>query len=79
MLELQNSQVYFRNQLVPFSDANLSIASAPMLYGLSIYTVFPANWKEQQSKLYLFRLEEHFKRLHSRLGNGQFASVQVHP
>jgi branched-chain amino acid aminotransferase len=63
MKQLQNSDVYFRNKFIPFNEANLSIASAPMLYGLSTYTVFPVFWNEQQQKRYLFRLEDHFKRL----------------
>ena len=63
MNELKDSVAYFRDKFVPFGEANLSIASAPMLYGLSIYTVFPAMWNAKQSKLYMFRLEDHFKRL----------------
>jgi branched-chain amino acid aminotransferase len=54
---------YFRDGFVPFDKANLSIASAPVLYGLSVYTVFPAFWNEREQQLYLFRLEDHFKRL----------------
>jgi branched-chain amino acid aminotransferase len=62
-LELQNSEAYFRDSFVPFSQANVSIASSPVLYGLSVYTVFSVNWNEQQQKLYAFRLDEHYKRL----------------
>lgn len=54
---------YFRDRLVPFEDANLSIASAPVLYGLSIYTVFPVLWNDKERQLYMFRLKDHFKRL----------------
>lgn len=63
MKDLQNSIVYFRDKFTPFGEANLSIASAPMLYGLSTYTVFPANWSAKEGKLYMFRLEDHFRRL----------------
>jgi branched-chain amino acid aminotransferase len=48
---------------VPFSEANLSIASSPVLYGLSIYTVFSASWNDESRKLYVFRLKDHYKRL----------------
>jgi branched-chain amino acid aminotransferase len=58
-----NSEVFFRESFVPFSEANLSIASSPVLYGLSVYTVFAANWNEEQQKLYIFRLHEHYDRL----------------
>jgi hypothetical protein len=45
--DYKNGLVYFRNGLVPFSEANLSIASSPVLYGLSIYTVFSVNFNEK--------------------------------
>lgn len=61
--DFKNSQAYFRDGFVPFGEANVSIASSPVLYGLSIYTVFSANWNEQQQKLYVFRMKEHYERL----------------
>ena len=54
---------YFRDKFVAFDEANLSIASASVLYGLSIYTVMPVFWEQKQHKLYLFRLKDHYKRL----------------
>lgn len=63
MNEYQNMQVYFRDRFVPFSEANVSIASSPVLYGLSVYTVFSVNWNDKQQKLYAFRLKDHYRRL----------------
>ncbi len=40
-----SGQAYFRDAFVPFKDANVSIASSPVLYGLSVYTVFSVQWK----------------------------------
>jgi branched-chain amino acid aminotransferase len=57
------SKAYFRDGLVTMGDAQLSIASAPVLYGLSIYTVFAASWNKEKGELYMFRLREHFDRL----------------
>lgn len=62
-LELHNSDVYFRGQFVPFKEAGLSIASSPVLYGLSVYTVLDVFWDEQQQKHLVFRLNDHYKRL----------------
>lgn len=59
----QNSTVFFRDTFVPFSEASVSIASSPVLYGLSIYTVCSANWNKKHQKLYLFRLNDHYDRL----------------
>jgi branched-chain amino acid aminotransferase len=41
----------------------VSIASSPVLYGLSVYTVFSVNWNETDKKMYAFRLKEHYERL----------------
>jgi branched-chain amino acid aminotransferase len=56
-------QAFFRDSFVPFKDANVSIASSPVLYGLSVYTVFSINWNEADKKHYAFRLKDHYKRL----------------
>jgi branched-chain amino acid aminotransferase len=56
-------QAFMRDKLVPFKDANISIGSSPVLYGLSIYTVFSVNWNADEKKLYIFRLKDHYARL----------------
>lgn len=56
-------QALFRDSFVPFKDANVSIASSPVLYGLSVYTVFSVNWNEAEKKRYAFRLKDHYRRL----------------
>jgi branched-chain amino acid aminotransferase len=62
-LDIHNSEVFFRDKFVSFSEANVSIASSPVLYGLSVYTVFSVNWNEKEQKLYAFRLRDHYDRL----------------
>ncbi len=59
----QHSQVYFREKFIPFAEANVSVASSPVLYGLSIYTVFNVLWNKQNHKLHVFRLRDHYDRL----------------
>ena len=54
---------FFRDSFVPFKDANVSIASSPVLYGLSVYTVFSVNWNAAEKKHYIFRLKDHYQRL----------------
>ncbi len=60
---LDQSTVYFRDNFVQFDQANVSVASSPVLYGLSVYTVFGANWNNKHQKLHIFRLKDHYKRL----------------
>jgi branched-chain amino acid aminotransferase len=62
-LDYKNATAFIRNDFVPFKDANLSIASSPVLYGLSFYTVFSVNWNAKDKKLYAFRVADHYKRL----------------
>jgi branched-chain amino acid aminotransferase len=47
--------------LVDFSEATLHVASSAVLYGLSVYTVFPVN--KTPRGMAAFRLEDHFLRL----------------
>ena len=61
--DYQNAEVFFRDDFVPFKEANVSVASSPVLYGLSVYTVFNVNWDEEAKKLVIFRLKDHYKRL----------------
>src|SRR5690348_5854809 len=62
-----HGQAFLRDGFVPFSEANLSIASSPILYGLTIYTVFAANWNPRAGggagKLFTFRMRDHYTRL----------------
>lgn len=59
----QKSKGYFRDGLVNFDEMNLSIASASVLYGLGVYTVFNCVWDAHNDQLWAFRLEDHYKRL----------------
>jgi branched-chain amino acid aminotransferase len=62
-LDYRQSVVYLRDGFVPFDEASLSVASSPVLYGLSVYTVFGVKWDEANKKLYAFRLKDHYDRL----------------
>lgn len=52
---------YFRDGIVPIEDARLSIASSSVLYGLSVYTVFPVAVTRDGPAA--FRLKDHYTRL----------------
>ncbi|HET9173791.1 MAG TPA: branched-chain amino acid transaminase [Candidatus Saccharimonadales bacterium] len=61
--DFTKTSAYVRDTFVPFTDASLSIASSPILYGLSIYTVFAFNWNPDTRSGVIFRLREHYDRL----------------
>ncbi len=54
-------EAYFGDHIVPIEEAHLSVASAAVLYGLSVYTVFPI-WVTKEG-LAAFRLRDHYQRL----------------
>jgi branched-chain amino acid aminotransferase len=54
--------VFYGNEIVESSEAKISIASSAVLYGLSVYTVFPVSI-DKKGMLHAFRLEDHFQRL----------------
>lgn len=55
-------KVYYQDKILRSNEATLSVASSAVLYGLSVYTVFPVSVDKNGRKL-AFRLEDHFKRL----------------
>lgn len=61
--DLQKSKGYFRDGLVNFDEMNVSVASASVLYGLGVYTVFYCGWDKHNDQLWAFRIEEHYQRL----------------
>jgi branched-chain amino acid aminotransferase len=63
MHTLETSVAYMRDKFVPFADAKLSIASAPVLYGLCIYTVIMVKHDPRSNNLHIFRLKDHWTRL----------------
>jgi branched-chain amino acid aminotransferase len=60
--DFKQSTAFFDDAFVPFDTAKLSIASSPVLYGLSIYSVFGVRYHTDKT-LRIFRLKDHYNRL----------------
>jgi branched-chain amino acid aminotransferase len=54
-------KAYMDGKIIPLEYANVSVASSAVLYGLSVYTVFPVC--KGNGGLYAFRIKDHAKRL----------------
>lgn len=54
-------QAFFDDKVLPFGETNVSIASSAVLYGLSVYTVFPV--RKMSDGCIAFRLPAHWRRL----------------
>lgn len=59
----EEGTAFLRDRFLPFRDADLNIASSPVLYGLAVYTVFSVNWNGTSRALYAFRFKDHYARL----------------
>jgi branched-chain amino acid aminotransferase len=55
-------KAWFGDGIAPVAEATLSITSAAVLYGLSVYTVLPVT-VSREGKLLGFRLADHYRRL----------------
>jgi branched-chain amino acid aminotransferase len=55
-------KAFLGDKVQSLAESNLNIASAAVLYGLSVYTVFPIHI-DDNGKLLAFRVKDHFERL----------------
>lgn len=65
MFNHEELKVFFRDKFVDFPEATISIANTGFLYGLGVFTGIRAHYNEEQQKLYLFRLADHYSRFHT--------------
>ncbi|MBI2854886.1 MAG: branched-chain amino acid transaminase [Chloroflexi bacterium] len=54
---------YFKKNLVPFSQANLSVMTHAFHYGTAVFEGIRGNWNKEEHQVYLFRVQEHYQRL----------------
>lgn len=59
------SYAYFQKQFVPLAEAKLGIMTNALHYGTAVFEGIRGNWNSQQEQIYLFRLKEHFERMHN--------------
>jgi len=55
---------YFSKQFVPLSEAKIGIMTHAFHYGTAVFEGIRGNWNSKQQQLYLFRLKEHYERMH---------------
>ncbi len=54
---------YFQGNFVPLEDAKIPVTTHAFMYGTAVFEGVRGNWNAEQSELYIFRLEDHMKRL----------------
>jgi branched-chain amino acid aminotransferase len=55
---------FFKGQFVPIEQAQVSIMTHSFNYGTGCFEGIRAYWNEQEGQLYVFRLREHYERMH---------------
>jgi len=63
MLNFTSLKVYFKNKFINFDKATVNIANTSFLYGLGVFTGMRAHYNETEKQLYVFRPQDHYKRL----------------
>jgi branched-chain amino acid aminotransferase len=56
--------VYLRKQYMPLEEAKVGILTHALHYGTACFEGIRGNWNEEQEQVYIFRLKEHYERLH---------------
>ena len=59
------SFAYLNKQFVPLEEAKVGIATNALHYGTAIFEGIRGNWNGDQKQIYLFRLKDHFERMHN--------------
>lgn len=55
---------FFVGQIVPIEEAKVSVMTHAFNYGTGCFEGIRAYWNEQAEQLYVFRMREHYERLH---------------
>jgi branched-chain amino acid aminotransferase len=55
---------FFEGRFVPIEDAKVSIMTHALNYGTGCFEGIRAYWNNKDEQLYVFRLKEHFERMH---------------
>jgi len=59
-----SSYAYFHKQFVPLSEAKIGVMTNSLHYGTAVFEGIRGNWNREQQHIYLFRLKEHYQRMH---------------
>ena len=54
---------YLGGKFVPIREAKISVMTHAFNYGTACFEGVRGNWNAEEEQLYLFRIEDHFRRL----------------
>lgn len=56
---------YFKGKIVPYSEAKIGVMTHALNYGTAIFGGVRGYWNEEEEELFIFRLQDHLKRLYN--------------
>lgn len=56
---------FFKGRIVPIEEAKVSVMTHALNYGTGCFEGIRAYWSQEDEQLYVFRMPEHYKRLHN--------------
>ena len=59
------SYAYFQKQFVPLPEAKIGVMTHALHYGIAAFEGIRGNWNSDHKQMYIFRLKEHYERLHN--------------
>lgn len=59
------SYAFFNNEFVPLSEAKIGVETHALHYGTAVFEGIRGNWNSQNRQIYIFRMREHYQRLHN--------------
>jgi branched-chain amino acid aminotransferase len=62
--DIMPKHAFFKGQIVPIEQAQISIMTHGFNYGTGCFEGIRAYWNEQEGQLYVFRMREHYERMH---------------
>jgi len=57
------SYAFFKGEIVPIEEAKVGIMTHALHYGTAVFEGIRGNWNQEAGQVYLFRLQEHYRRL----------------
>ena len=65
---------YFQKQVMPLADAKIGIMTHAFNYGTGVFEGIRGNWNARDETIYLFKVEEHLRRLRM---SGKICRVEI--
>lgn len=64
MMQQKPKYAFFNGEIVPIEDAKVGVMTHAFNYGTGVFAGIRAYWNADEQQLFIFRVVDHFKRLH---------------